>query len=301
MTAREAEVLRFEDSLPRLRMAHGAALREAIRDRYPVIVEDLAASWPALREWTAEALGERFGDRSVRVYDASFGAPGPDYMGSIDSMPFRDFLRATQSEGRDLRMFLYNLSRQVPELLDDLGMPDIGLRFSRRFIYSFFGCRGSTTPLHYDIDMGDVLHTAIRGRRRIRLFAPGDSVALYRHPCTVRSYVDLDAPDVARFPALAGLRGQEFILEAGQSLYMPAGWWHEFHYLDAGMGVSYRAPSPRWSDRLCGALNLLVASPFDRLANRLAPAGWFAWKCRRAQARAALRSRTLSAPAGGAS
>ena len=41
---------------------------------------------------------------------------------------------------------------------------------------------------------GDVLHTVILGRRRIRLFAPDESAALYRHPCTVRSYVDLDAP-----------------------------------------------------------------------------------------------------------
>jgi len=298
MTAHVADGPRLDDTLPRLRVADEATIRDAIRDRCPVIVEDLAAPWPALQRWTPEALGERFGDRSVRVYDASFGAPGSGYMGSIDSMPFRDFLRATQHEGRDLRMFLYNLSRQVPELLDDLGRPDIGLRFSRRFIYSFFGCRGSTTPLHYDIDMGDVLHTAIRGRRRIRLFAPDKSVALYRHPCTVRSYVDLDAPDIARYPALARLRGHEFVLEAGQSLYMPAGWWHEFHYLDAGMGVSFRASSPRWSDRLQGALNLILASPFDRLANRAAPERWFAWKRRRAQVRAARRCVALGAGAG---
>ena len=197
-------------------------------------------------------------------------------------MSFAAFLQATQAEGRDLRMILYNLSQQIPELLDDIVIPEVGLRFSRRFVFSFFGCRGSVTPLHYDIDMGDVLHTVIRGRRRIRLFAPRESAALYRHPCTVRSYVDLDKPDFERFPALASACGIEVILEPGETLYMPAGWWHEFTYLEAGMGVSLRAPSPRWRDRVRGALNLLGASPLDRIANKLAPSAWYRWKETRA-------------------
>jgi hypothetical protein len=63
---------------------------------------------------------------------------------------------------------------------------------------------------------------------------------------------------------------------------MPSGWWHEFHYLDAGMGVSLRAPSPRRHERLKGLGNLLLTSPVDRLANRCAPERWYRWKSRRA-------------------
>ena len=268
--------------LTRTRYADGLALRDAVARRAPVIFKDLAADWPALERWTPEQLSRRFGDKIVSVYDASFGAPGRNYMGSIDRMPFERFLEETQHRGRDLRMFLYNLSRQIPELVDDIHLPDAGPRFSRRFVFSFFGCQGSTTPLHYDIDMGDVLHTVIRGRRRIRLFAPPESSALYRHPFTVRSYVNLDAPDFERYPALARARGYEIVLQAGETLYMPSGWWHEFHYLDAGMGVSLRAPSPRRRERLQGLGNLLLASPVDRLANRCAPERWYRWKTRRA-------------------
>ncbi|MFN2329881.1 MAG: cupin-like domain-containing protein [Chromatocurvus sp.] len=262
--------------------ADGSALRRAIRTRTPLVVTDLAADWPALERWTPERLSARYGTRIVRVYDASFGTPGRDYMASIDTMTFAEFLDQTQARGRDLRMFLYNLSHKIPELLDDVYLPRVGLRFSRRFVFSFFGCAGSTTPLHYDIDMGDVLHTVIRGRRRIRLFPPEASAALYRHPCTVRSYVDLDAPDFERFPALASAQGYEAILQPGQTLYMPGGWWHEFHYLEAGMGVSLRSPSPRWTERAKGIMNLLVTSPIDRLANRCAPQGWYSWKTQRA-------------------
>ena len=273
-------------ALPRIDLGNGDALREAIAARRPVVIRDLAVDWPALRRWTPEGLAERFGERMVRVYDASFGSPGRNYMGSIDRMDFAEFLEATQAQGRDLRMFLYNLSRQLPELLDDVQLPEVGLRLSRRFVFSFFGCRGSTTPLHYDIDQADVLHTVIRGRRRIRLFAPEASAALYRHPCTVRSYIDLDSPDFEHFPALAAAAGYEEVLEPGETLYMPAGWWHEFHYLEAGVGVSLRAAPVRWRERGKGLLSLLVASPWDRMANRIAPDRWYRYKCRRAEQRA---------------
>jgi hypothetical protein len=275
--------------LARVEVATGEALRRAIDTRTPVIVTDLARDWPALERWSPERLAQRYGDRVVHVYDASFGAPGRGYMGSIDTMRFADFLHETQTRGRDLRMFLYNLSRQIPELLDNVRLPSVGLRFSRRFVFSFFGCKGSTTPLHYDIDMGDVLHTVIRGRRRIRLFSPEDATLLYRHPFTVRSYVDLDTPDLRRFPALAKARGYEVTLEPGETLYMPAGWWHEFHYLDAGMGVSLRAAPQHMANRLRGAVNLLLASPADRIANRIAPQRWYRWKTQRADRLAAER------------
>jgi len=273
-------------SLPPVSYQGHAALREAIAAGRPLVVDDLAGDWPAFRRWTPEQLTERFGERSVRVYDASFGAPGRHYMGSIATMSFAAFLEETQTRGRDLRMFLYNLSRQLPELLDDVRLPEVGLRFSRRFVFSFFGCRGSTTPLHYDIDMAHVLHVVIRGRRRVRLFPPEASTALYRHPCTVRSYVDLDTPDFTRFPALAHTTGLEVVLEPGQALYMPPGWWHEFHYVEAGMGVSLRAAPDRLRLRAHSFRNLLVTSPLDRLANRLAAETWYRWKCRRAARRA---------------
>ena len=283
-----ARALRW-DTVPRASLAAdgGARLRRAVADAEPLVLTDLARDWPALTQWAPERLAARFGARPVRVYDASFGAPGRDYMGSIDTMRFDAFLEATLGEARDLRMFLYNLARQIPELRDDVRLPDVGLRFSRRFLYSFFGCRGSTTPLHFDIDMGCVIHTVIGGLRRIRLFAPSESARLYRHPFTVRSYVPLDEPDLARFPALGAAHGFEVLLGPGESLFMPPGWWHEFHYLEGGMGVSLRAPSPRFADRLAGAGNLLLATPFDRLANALAPARWYAYKTRRAEARAA--------------
>jgi hypothetical protein len=118
------------------------------------------------------------------------------------------------------------------------------------------------------------------------LFAPEQSTALYRHPFTVRSYVNLDQPDGAAHPAIGCARGYEVVVEAGQALFMPSGYWHEYHYLDAGFGLSLRAGSPRLRDRARGAANLLTVSPLDRLGNSIAAGWWFDWKQRKAQERA---------------
>ncbi len=251
----------------------------------PLLMTGLAASWPALQNWNAENLSARFGSHTVRVYNASFGEPGKNYMGSIDTMPFSEFLGETLGNGRDLRMFLYNIGRQIPELLDDVFFPDVGLRFSRQFVYSFFGCRGSVTPLHYDIDMSHVLYTSIQGRRRIRLFAPDQSTALHKHPFTVRSYVNLDGPNYSDYPGLQAARGYELVVEAGQSLFIPSAYWHEVLYLDAGFGVSLRAANQTLKGRLAGMFNLLALSPVDRISNKLAAESWFNWKQRKANAR----------------
>lgn len=261
-------------------------LLSAIAGQKPLVVSDLAADWPALNRWTPQWLSANYGDKPVRVYDASFGEPGKNYMGSVGSMSFAEYLDETLVQGKDLRMFLYNIGQHIPELLDDVVFPEVGLKFSRNFVFTFFGCKDAVTPLHFDIDMGYVFYTAVYGRRRIRLFAPDQARSLYHHPFTVRSYANLDTPDLSQHPGLKSAHGYEIVLEPGQTLCMPPGYWHEFCYLDAGFGISLRASSARLSDKLRGAANLLALSPIDRLGNKLGGKRWFHWKEKHAAKRA---------------
>lgn len=263
-----------------------APVLAAIADRQAIVIDDLASDWPALERWTPQWLSDNYGSKPVRVYDASFGEPGKNYMGSVGSMSFAEYLDETLVRGKDLRMFLYNIGQHIPALLDDVVFPDVGLKFSRNFVFTFFGCKDAITPLHFDIDMGYVFYTAVYGRRRIRLFAPDQAAALYHHPFTVRSYANLDDPDLDAQPLLANAQGYEVVLEPGQTLCMPPGYWHEFCYLDAGFGISLRASSASVADKLRGYANLLALSPIDRLGNKLGGQSWFRWKEQRANTRA---------------
>lgn len=263
----------------------GAIGREAFRDAYltprrPVVLGEFARAWPALERWTPQFLAERHGHREVEVYDASFARPGRHYMSNLRKMRFDEYLDCVLHRDVDLRMFLYNIASRIPELRADVPLPTLADGFSARFVFAFFGCRGSVTPTHYDIDMSHVFHTAIHGRKRITLFSPSESRALHRHPFTVRSYVDVDAPDRGRFPRLDGARGSQVVLEPGETLFIPAGFWHHVHYVEGGYAISLRLPNERLGARSLGLANLLLISPLDRLLNKALGTRWHAAKAR---------------------
>ena len=204
----------------------------------------------------------------------------------MGKMALREYLERVLKDDADLRMFLYNMPSKIPELKSDVLLPEIADGFSSRFMFMFFGCRGSVTPLHYDIDMSHVFHTAIHGVKRFTLFAPDDSRRLYQHPFTVRSYVDVDRPDFECFPALERAQGYEVILQPGETLFIPCGFWHHVYYEEGGYAISLRCSNERFSEWLQGWFNLLLISPVDRVMNGLFADRWFRWKQNRAQASA---------------
>ena len=80
------------------------------------------------------------------------------------------------------------------------------------------------------------------GRKYVRLYAPACTARLYpftRGLTQNSSQVDLDRPDHAAFPAFFGAAFQECVLEAGQVLYIPPGWWHYVRAVSVSMSVSY--------------------------------------------------------------
>ncbi len=239
-----------------------------------------------MAKWTPEFFKANYGQLMVNVYNAKFASPGSNYMSSIGKMAFGEYLEKVLTEDDDLRMFLYNMPSEIPELKGDVPLPSIADGFSSRFMFMFFGCRGSVTPLHYDIDMSHVFHTAIHGAKRFVLFAPDDSKRLYQHPFTVRSYVDVDRPDYDRFPALERTRGYEVILQPGETLFIPCGYWHHVYYEEGGYAISLRCSNERLLEWLQGWFNLLMISPVDRVMNSLFADRWFRWKENRARARA---------------
>lgn len=266
--------------------------RELFLERYlsprkPVVFTRLAEEWPAMAKWTPEFFKSNYGHLMVNVYNAKFASPGSGYMSSVGKMAFGEYLERVLTEDDDLRMFLYNMPSEIPELKADIPLPAIADGFSARFMFMFFGCRGSVTPLHYDIDMSHVFHTAIHGSKRFIIFAPGDSRRLYQHPFTVRSYVDVDRPDFRRFPALESATGYEVILRPGETLFIPCGYWHYVYYEEGGYAISLRCSNERFSEWLQGWFNLLLISPIDRIMNGLLADRWFRWKENRAHANAA--------------
>tara|TARA_R110002072_G_scaffold21902_5_gene77177 strand:+ start:8078 stop:8968 length:891 start_codon:yes stop_codon:yes gene_type:complete len=244
----------------------------------PLVIQDVAKAWPALDKWSPEFFKEKHGDKQVKVYDASFVAAGKNYMSKTKVIPFREYINAVIAEEQDLRMFLYNIKSEIPELVDDIVFPSLLKGLSKNFVFMFFGSKGSVTQMHFDIDMSHVLHTAMYGKKTVYLFPYEQGKNLHRYPFTCRSYVDIEKPDLERFPNMKNLKGYKVVIEKGDSLYIPAGYWHHFVYDDAGFAISLRCANQTVLGKCHGFYNLIIMQSIDRVMNKLIPKNWFDWK-----------------------
>jgi hypothetical protein len=264
--------------------------REAFADEYlrpmrPVVFTDLTAAWPARQKWTLEHFKSNYGHLRVPVVSNNYSKPGKGYMAPDRVISFREYLEILEAGPTDLRIFLWNMFREAPEMRDDFSMPTIMDGFVNEFPFLFFGGQGSKVALHYDIDMSHVFLNQIHGRKRVVLFAPDQSRHIYHHPFTVASYVDLNNPDYGKYPALAKAKGWETILQPGETVFMPSGYWHYIEYTDGGWAMALRSFGSLPA-RVRGLANIATHYVVDKGMNRLMGPSWRKVKERMAEERA---------------
>lgn len=262
--------------------------KQYLRTQTPVIIKGLAEQTIAGKKWSLSYFKDTMGDILLDVYDNSNkNAAASAYTKADLKMKFKDYLEIIEkNEHTDLRIFLCNLFKYNPELSKDFPCPSIfkGLLDHKGFM--FFGGKDTTVRIHYDIDMSNVLHTHFGGRKRVLLFAPEYSKLLYRLPFNTYSLANFDNPDYKKYPALRYVKGYEFILEHGDTLFMPSGYWHYMTYLEGSFSVSYRKISPVLKDQIHGAMNLMLYLPVDKFLNKLLGNKWLMHKKELAQKRA---------------
>jgi hypothetical protein len=224
--------------------------RDEFRDRYyaanrPVIMQGLLTRWRALRLWTPDYLKNMGGDELVEVMTGRDADPGHETntAGHRHEMRFADYIDMVYS-GRvtnDYYMVANNAflqSQPGQRLLDDLAsLPDyLNPRTAEGHRFLWFGPAGTVTCLHHDTS--NILMAQLLGRKRFRLLPPSQWQYLY-NSTGVFSDVDCEQPDLGRYPRFRHATITEFVLEAGEVLFMPVGWWHHVRALEVSMTVSF--------------------------------------------------------------
>jgi hypothetical protein len=187
------------------------------------------------------------------------------------------------------RIFLFNIFDHAPQLTKDFTWPEYLMKgFVKKYPMLFVGGATSITHMHFDIDVSHILHTQFTGRKRILLFPHNQQHRLYRKPFEVLSLADFSnyyqlngKPDYEKFPALKLARGFDLTLHHGDTLFMPAGYWHHMEYLDSGFAMSLRAMQSGIAGKLQGAWNLFGMRSIDTIMKKTAPEWWYENKKRK--------------------
>src|ERR1700754_1117408 len=249
--------------------------------RKPLIIRKATESWPALQKWTFDYLKETVGDQIVPLYDSSKADPSKAINASAQEMKFADYIDLIQTQPTDLRIFLFDPIKHAPKLLDDYRSPtDLMGGFLDKYPNMFFGGAGSVTFLHYDIDLAHIFHTHFNGRKRVILFDNKWSGRLYCIPFATYALEDYDIenPDFDKFPALNGVEGQEAILEHGDTLFMPTGYWHWMKYLEGSFSISLRAWDRSWAIKAKSLYNLTIQRNVDGFMKKKFKGRYMDWK-----------------------
>jgi hypothetical protein len=248
-----------------------------LNPQLPVILRGLWKKYPAYNKWTLDYFREVMGDIEVNLFSSKLANPSETLSVPHAKMKFSDYLDLIEGEPTDLRMFLFPIFKHKPELLNDFGYPDITSRYLK-IPFMFFGPKYAITRMHQDIDMSNVFLTQFAGRRRVVLFAPDQSPLLYKLPFNVHSTVDIDHADYETYPALKYAKGYSTILEKGDTLFMPSGYWHHIEYLEGGFGLSVRTLGNNPFTILRGGYNVMLQRPMDDAMRKMRGEKWFEYK-----------------------
>jgi hypothetical protein len=224
--------------------------RQEFLDRYyarnePVLMTDVCDRWPARSRWNPAYLAERLGCVEVEVMAGREG--DPDYEINANEhrflMPFDEYVAKIGAVSRSNDAYLVANNKLLAAeaalpLWDDFDLDERYLAADpgRSHAFFWFGPAGTVTPLHHDTV--NVLFNQVDGWKHIILIP---SLEIHRVYNSIGVYSDADPlqPDPGRHPLFDGVQQIHLDVGPGQSLFIPAGWWHHVEAMEMSISISF--------------------------------------------------------------
>jgi len=215
----------------------------------PVIFTDAIEQWPARRSWSFDHFETALHDKVVPVQwrDDNYAAGGGEgWIAHTNflTMPFPEFLQKVRAGDSSYYLAQTSLADLSAELAREVGpipfYPTLLGRLSRLPCTVWIGPAGTAAPLHNDPHHN--LFAQVVGRKRFRLF-PSSQLANMYLPSTLPnqnnfSPVDIDDPDLERFPLFRDATCYEATVQPGEVLFLPRNWGHSVVSLDDAISLT---------------------------------------------------------------
>ena len=204
----------------------------------PVLLTQWAQNWPALQKWRPSFFKTYFGDIPIEVTTRRTQIEEFDLKANLlkETMLFGDFAERVATETEETndyyliaRNHFFKQDHRLHALFNDLDASDFcDVKRQETSIALWFGPAGTLTPLHHDTC--NILFTQIWGEKHFILIPPSeqdlfdDSTSMYCHL----------NPEKKKLSS----RQIECTLKPGQTLFIPAGWWHQVRSLTPSISVA---------------------------------------------------------------
>jgi Cupin-like domain len=138
---------------------------------------------------------------------------------------------ASQNEFHNL------LGTNIPELIDQIEIPDyLSDKTQREYGFVWLG-NGNVTGLHFDTPNN--YYFQIKGHKVFHLFEPSNFFYFYPLASNTGSMVDMDHVDLEKYPLFRKTRRVKVQLAPGDFLYLPPFWWHQVESSEPYVSLNY--------------------------------------------------------------
>lgn len=246
---------------------------EYVKPSRPVIITDAIKNWKALSKWTPEFFKTRYASRIIHFKKTEY---------RMDD--FIDLVLQSNEKAPAPYMRNICIHDEFPELMEDIQptplyfLPnwlnerfitdELNSRFHRGAAHELYiGGGGMRFPvLHCDGYHAHAFICHIYGVKEFVAYSPDQTPFLYpkKDVPRISTIDDVENTDLTKYPLFAMAKPSRFLLNAGETLFIPSSWWHTARILDAAISVSVNvANSSNWTGLtrdLCHAANSLVLS-----------------------------------------
>lgn len=214
-------------------------------NRKPVVIKGGLAGTTCFSKWSADYLKEKIGSTTVRVAYTEKGSYNyaireVKWIGGHFDEVF-DLFSLPAGNGPSYYLAQLSIPGFFPMLMDDLEIPAF-IRDEDILdkVNLWMGGAGCDSGLHYDNSHN--FFYQVCGRKEMVLFPPEDTPLLYPSRLPGKwhmSEVELHDADVKRFPLFLEANPCHCIVEPGDIIYIPTGWWHNVLSLDMSVSVNF--------------------------------------------------------------
>jgi hypothetical protein len=238
-------------------------VRRYQRPLRPVVLTGLTRDWEPAEAWTMAQMAARHGDAHVVAARLADGMLLDDDTTHtlFHHIRLRDFVESLADGAPAKDYVMAPTWNFATTLAAEYQLPPYcaGAPYMRAKVW--LGKRGTVTPMHCDVPHN--LHVHLSGRKRWLLVALGQSSRVYPRGLLSGmpnfASVDAERPDYTRHPRFRAATVWTATLGAGETLFIPHGWWHHTRSLDDAVAMNFW-----WGGRVT-QLATLASTAFKRL------------------------------------
>ena len=190
-------------------------------------------------------MREQFGALDVQVQTGRRAEPIWDVFlrGKTSTMSLAEYVDLVLSAGETNEFYLTGNENFLAHdrdrlILADVAFGDALLDANQRYQGTnlWLGPAGTVSPLHRD--RVNVLNVQTVGSKRITMIDSCQLPRVYNQQ-SFYSMVDVERPDLGRFPDFAQATVRSAVLQPGDAVFIPINWWHHLRALQVSVSVTF--------------------------------------------------------------